>query len=57
MKAHRWPITFSIGAALFESVPATTNDMIATADELMYQAKKSDKDGMRFAVWDAAHTR
>ena len=42
--AGGWPIGASIGAAVFLTPPQDSNEAIARADDLMYQAKKSGKD-------------
>jgi diguanylate cyclase (GGDEF)-like protein len=46
-----WPISFSIGVVAFESAPARPRDAIALADRLMYDAKRSGRDGTRFATF------
>jgi diguanylate cyclase (GGDEF)-like protein len=38
-----WPVTFSIGVATYEAPPPTVEEMIAGADHLMYEAKRSAK--------------
>ena len=38
-----WPVTFSIGVATYEAPPPTVDEMIAGADHLMYEAKRSAK--------------
>ena len=53
----RWDrVTFSIGVATFVTPPASVDEMILRADELMYQAKRSGKDGWRAATWGARET-
>jgi diguanylate cyclase (GGDEF)-like protein len=53
----RWDrITFSIGVATFVSPPASVDEMILRADELMYEAKRSGKDGWRAETWGATET-
>jgi diguanylate cyclase (GGDEF)-like protein len=55
--AGRWDeVTFSIGVATFLRPPASVDEMILRADELMYQAKRSGKDGWRAGTWGAAET-
>jgi len=51
MKAQDWGVTVSIGAAIFESAPKTVDEMIAFADSLMYDTKRSGKNGIRFTKW------
>jgi diguanylate cyclase (GGDEF)-like protein len=53
----RWDrVTFSIGVATFVTPPASVDEMILRADELMYQAKRSGKDGWRAATWGVTET-
>jgi diguanylate cyclase (GGDEF)-like protein len=48
----RWDrVTFSIGVATFVAPPASVDEMILRADELMYAAKRSGKDGWRAGTW------
>jgi diguanylate cyclase (GGDEF)-like protein len=49
-------VTFSIGVVTFVKPPASVDEMILRADELMYQAKRSGKDGWRAGTWGAAET-
>ncbi len=49
-------VTFSIGVVTFIKPPASVDEMILRADELMYQAKRSGKDGWRAGTWGAAET-
>lgn len=41
------PVTCSIGVASFEHAPASVEDMLAAADELMYEAKAGGGDAVR----------
>jgi len=50
MTRHGWNVSFSVGAATFVEPPASVDQMMARADELMYEAKKSAKGSMRLAV-------
>jgi len=55
--SRRWDrVTFSIGVATFVTPPASVDEMILRADELMYQAKRSGKDGWRAGTWGATET-
>lgn len=38
-----WPVTFSMGAVTFVRPPDSVDEMIATADDLMYAAKRDGK--------------
>jgi diguanylate cyclase (GGDEF)-like protein len=50
MQAKQWPVTFSMGAAAFLDNPASVEEMIRTADELMYSVKKSGKNRISVAL-------
>jgi diguanylate cyclase (GGDEF)-like protein len=53
----RWDrVTFSIGVATFVAPPASVDEMILRADELMYAAKRSGKDGWRAGTWGTAES-
>jgi PleD family two-component response regulator len=43
-------VTFSIGVATFPVPPASVDEMILRADELMYEAKRSGRGQVRFEV-------
>jgi diguanylate cyclase (GGDEF)-like protein len=45
-----WPVTVSIGVATFHCVDCTADDIIRKADDLMYQVKRSGKNGILYAV-------
>ncbi len=47
MKAGSWPVTFSIGAATYENLDHSLEEMITKADALMYEAKKAGKNTFR----------
>jgi diguanylate cyclase (GGDEF)-like protein len=49
-------VTFSIGVATFLRPPASVDEMILRADELMYQAKRSGKDRWKAGSWDATES-
>ena len=46
LKEGNWPSTISVGLATFAGVPASIDEMIRTADDLMYSAKKGGKDAV-----------
>ncbi len=50
MKRHGWPVTFSIGVAVFRHPPPDVGEMLNLADALMYQAKEAGKDAIRLAL-------
>jgi diguanylate cyclase (GGDEF)-like protein len=41
-----WPIGFSIGVAVFHSLPASADDALRCADELMYRVKSTGKNNI-----------
>lgn len=51
MRERGWPITFSIGLATFNKVPASVDEMIKQADRLMYKIKHEGKGGLRGQVF------
>lgn len=42
--ARGWPVGFSIGVAVFPSVPSTIDEALKIAEALMYRAKKAGKN-------------
>jgi diguanylate cyclase (GGDEF)-like protein len=50
MAGYGWIVTFSIGAVTFLAPPASVDEMLGRADQLMYEAKRSGKDAARFQV-------
>ena len=53
MRAGRWPVTFSIGLAVFDRTPASPDVAVEFADRLMYRAKRSGKDRAVRDSWGA----
>lgn len=45
-----WPVRVSVGVATFSEVPATVDDVLAVADGLMYDAKRSGATAGRSTV-------
>ncbi|HLK33562.1 MAG TPA: diguanylate cyclase, partial [Terriglobales bacterium] len=50
VKQNAWPVTFSIGAATFVAEPESLDQMIQSADDLMYTAKRNGKNRIAQAV-------
>jgi diguanylate cyclase (GGDEF)-like protein len=50
MNEAGWIVSFSIGAVTFVAPPRSIDDMLNYADQLMYEAKRSGKDGVRLEV-------
>jgi diguanylate cyclase (GGDEF)-like protein len=46
MEKNRWPVTFSIGAVTYNTEPASLDEMIRRADELMYSVKTTGKNNI-----------
>lgn len=46
MREHNWPVTFSIGVAIYATPPESVDAMIHGADELMYEVKTGQKDAV-----------
>jgi hypothetical protein len=47
MEDHRWPISCSIGAVVFDKAPENIDALIGVADGLMYQVKQAGKNAIR----------
>jgi diguanylate cyclase (GGDEF)-like protein len=45
------PVTFSIGVMTFKNAPASLNEVIKLADDIMYSVKSSGKNNVRFETW------
>ena len=56
MQANSWPVTFSIGVVTFSAAPDTVDQLVRTADELMYAVKMDGKNRVMRAVAGAQHT-
>ena len=50
VQEHGWPVTFSIGVVTFMRPPIDVNEAIRIADTLMYSAKNSGKNTIKFEV-------
>lgn len=51
MRMHGWPVTLSIGVVTFMSPPSTVDETLRKADRLMYAAKNSGKDDIRYEIF------
>jgi diguanylate cyclase (GGDEF)-like protein len=51
MQKNRWRVTFSIGVVMFLTQPETVDDMIKLVDDLMYSAKDSGKNHVKYEVY------
>jgi diguanylate cyclase (GGDEF)-like protein len=52
MRERQWPVTLSVGVLTFQEPPDTVDEMVRSADHLMYWAKKSGKNSIRFMLYD-----
>jgi diguanylate cyclase (GGDEF)-like protein len=52
MKQNNWPITFSIGVLTCQAAPYTTEELVRKADELMYSAKRDNKNTIKYANYE-----
>ncbi|MDD5772924.1 MAG: GGDEF domain-containing protein [bacterium] len=50
VEENKWPITFSIGAAIYHNPPRDMDKLIKTADELMYSIKKAGKNNIMYKI-------
>ena len=44
-------VTFSVGVVTWDTPPDSVDEMLRSADELMYTAKRLGKNTVRHAVW------
>jgi diguanylate cyclase (GGDEF)-like protein len=52
MEEFGWPVTFSIGAATYNSPPPNLDQIIKTADDLMYTVKHKQKNAVKHILVD-----
>jgi diguanylate cyclase (GGDEF)-like protein len=48
---YKWPVTFSIGVATFESPPGSVDQLIDAADSQMYFAKNKGKNRIHYKIF------
>ena len=51
MKACGWPVTLSAGVVTYIKPPDNADEMIKTADNAMYEVKRSGKNGVKYIVY------
>lgn len=51
MSERQWPVTLSIGVALFAKPPATVEELLQKGDDLMYLVKRGGKNSIRYATY------
>ncbi len=49
-RGESWPVTFSIGVVTFNKPAESVDEMIRIVDQLMYSAKKSGKNLVKYEV-------
>ncbi|HVF57113.1 MAG TPA: diguanylate cyclase [Pyrinomonadaceae bacterium] len=49
-RQHDWPVTFSVGVVTWDAPPASVDEMLRAADDLMYVAKSHGKNTIRHRV-------
>jgi diguanylate cyclase (GGDEF)-like protein len=52
--SRKWPIGFSIGVAIHWKPPASADEAIKSADNLLYRVKQSGKNNISYEVFGAA---
>lgn len=52
----QWPVGFSMGAVTFLESPASVDDAIAQADQIMYDIKRQGKNALSVQVVSPAHS-
>jgi diguanylate cyclase (GGDEF)-like protein len=55
LTARGFSVGISVGVATFLEAPHSVDEMVQTADRLMYQVKREGKGGLRRAVVSGAH--
>ncbi|MCC9630116.1 GGDEF domain-containing protein [Blastopirellula sp. JC732] len=50
MAAEKWPVTFSIGVAVYHKPEPDADALLHGADQLMYDVKRNAKDGVAYHV-------
>ncbi len=56
MENNAWPVTFSVGVVTCLTVPSSVNQLIKTADALMYSVKHQGKNMIRYSLFDQENT-
>jgi diguanylate cyclase (GGDEF)-like protein len=54
IRGQGWPVTLSVGAAIFPAPPESFDYMVQCADEIMYAVKKAGRDQIKLQVVDAS---
>jgi diguanylate cyclase (GGDEF)-like protein len=51
MQINSWPITFSIGVLTCQVAPNSVDELVAMADDLMYSAKFTNKNAIKYSTY------
>lgn len=51
MQKNEWPVTFSIGVVTFLGPPSTVDEMLKISDGVMYAAKKTNKNAIKYKIF------
>jgi hypothetical protein len=54
MRAGGWPVTFSVGVVTCHEAPATSEQLVKMADDLMYSVKLATKSAVKYASFGCA---
>ena len=46
MQKNKWPVTFSSGVVTYKKIPDSVDEILRSADNLMYRAKKNGKNNI-----------
>ncbi len=52
MKYYNWPVSISIGLAIYNKLPINVDELIKMSDQLMYTAKHEGKNNVKSEVFD-----
>lgn len=50
MGANGWPVTFSVGVVVYETAPASVDELLNRSDELMYRVKHDRKNAVAYEL-------
>ena len=53
-EGNGWPVSVSMGAVTFRTLPPSVDVLVRRADELMYRVKKGGKNDLLHESWPAA---
>jgi diguanylate cyclase (GGDEF)-like protein len=56
MRRYGWPVTLSIGVVTFISPPSTVDEILRISDQLLYNAKNSGKNSIKYEVFGTSES-